>query len=138
MPIVIGLSAAVSNLTERKDFTAGYEALLRHYGMEGRKSQAGKAHENGDIEQRHHRLKRAVEQALLLRNSRDFASREEYEAFLYELFGHINAGRKKRLAEEMKTFVKESIAPYKYPRWIEFREILPKTATGKIQRFKLR
>ena len=30
------------------------------------------------------------------------------------------------------------LAPHKYPRWIEFRSELPKTATGKIQRFKLR
>jgi benzoate-CoA ligase family protein len=42
------------------------------------------------------------------------------------------------LAEELKTFVKDKIAPYKYPRWIEFVSDLPKTATGKIQRFKLR
>jgi benzoate-CoA ligase len=42
------------------------------------------------------------------------------------------------LASEMQTFVKENIAPYKYPRWIEFMERLPKTATGKIQRYKLR
>ncbi|HEU5196188.1 MAG TPA: AMP-binding protein, partial [Methylomirabilota bacterium] len=42
------------------------------------------------------------------------------------------------LADELKTFVKDKIAPYKYPRWIEFVAELPKTATGKIQRFKLR
>ena len=42
------------------------------------------------------------------------------------------------LAEELKQFVKARIAPYKYPRWIEFVDELPKTATGKIQRFKLR
>ena len=42
------------------------------------------------------------------------------------------------LAEELKAFVKDKIAPYKYPRWIEFVPELPKTATGKIQRFKLR
>src|SRR5918992_3024142 len=42
------------------------------------------------------------------------------------------------LAEELKGFVKDKIAPYKYPRWIEFVSELPKTATGKIQRFKLR
>jgi benzoate-CoA ligase len=42
------------------------------------------------------------------------------------------------LADELKTFVKDRIAPYKYPRWIEFTPELPKTATGKIQRFKLR
>ncbi len=42
------------------------------------------------------------------------------------------------LVEELKTFVRDKIAPYKYPRWIEFVGELPKTATGKIQRFKLR
>jgi benzoate-CoA ligase len=42
------------------------------------------------------------------------------------------------LAEELKAFVKERIARYKYPRWVEFRAELPMTATGKIQRFKLR
>ncbi len=40
--------------------------------------------------------------------------------------------------DELKRYVKEKLAPYKYPRWIEFRAELPKTATGKIQRFKLR
>ena len=40
--------------------------------------------------------------------------------------------------EELKAFVKERLAPFKYPRSIEFVPELPKTATGKIQRFKLR
>ena len=38
----------------------------------------------------------------------------------------------------LQTHVKDQLAPYKYPRWIEFVTELPKTATGKIQRFKLR
>jgi len=42
------------------------------------------------------------------------------------------------LADELKLFVKEKLAPYKYPRWVEFVAELPKTATGKIQRFRLR
>ena len=42
------------------------------------------------------------------------------------------------LALELQAFVKARIAPYKYPRWVEFVAELPKTATGKIQRFKLR
>jgi benzoate-CoA ligase family protein len=42
------------------------------------------------------------------------------------------------LARALQEHVKTALAPYKYPRWIEFREELPKTATGKIQRFKLR
>jgi len=42
------------------------------------------------------------------------------------------------LARALQDHVKTALAPYKYPRWIEFRTELPKTATGKIQRFKLR
>jgi benzoate-CoA ligase len=42
------------------------------------------------------------------------------------------------LADEMKSFVKDKIALYKYPRWIDFVPELPKTATGKIQRYRLR
>ena len=42
------------------------------------------------------------------------------------------------VGRELQTFVKSMLAPYKYPRWIEIVTELPKTATGKIQRFKLR
>ena len=42
------------------------------------------------------------------------------------------------LGEALKHHVKARLAPYKFPRWVEFLPELPKTATGKIQRFKLR
>jgi hypothetical protein len=115
------LSAAVSNLSERKDFTDRYEALLRHYGLEGRRIQAGKANENGDIEQRHHRFKRAVEQALLLRDSRDFSSREDYEGFLAKLIEQLNAGRRERLAEEMKTLATLPSTRYDSPKQVDVK-----------------
>jgi hypothetical protein len=95
------LSTAVNNLAERKEFTRRYQGLLDHYGTQGEKIQADHAHENGDIEQRHRRFKEAVEQALLLRGSRDFASRELYSRFLHELKDHLNAGRRAHLAEEL-------------------------------------
>jgi benzoate-CoA ligase len=52
----------------------------------------------------------------------------------------LKAGRQgsAELAHELQEHVKGLLAPYKYPRWIEFIAELPKTATGKIQRFKLR
>lgn len=52
----------------------------------------------------------------------------------------LKAGRSadERLIGSLKAHVKASAALWKYPRWIEFRSELPKTATGKIQRFKLR
>ncbi|MCX7172829.1 MAG: benzoate-CoA ligase family protein [Proteobacteria bacterium] len=46
--------------------------------------------------------------------------------------------RTPQLVEELQAHVKTKLAPYKYPRWVEFLDELPKTATGKIQRFKLR
>jgi acyl-coenzyme A synthetase/AMP-(fatty) acid ligase len=42
------------------------------------------------------------------------------------------------LVDELRSHVKERAGPWKYPRWIEVRPDLPRTATGKIQRFKLR
>lgn len=43
-----------------------------------------------------------------------------------------------QLEKELKEYVKKNLAHYKFPRWVEFVEALPKTATGKIQRFRLR
>lgn len=95
------LSTAVNNMTHPAEFTDRYQALLRYYGIEGEKTQAGQGHENGDVEQRHHRFKRALEQELLLRGSRDFASVEDYRHFLKRLLEQLNAGRRARLAEEI-------------------------------------
>jgi benzoate-CoA ligase family protein len=50
----------------------------------------------------------------------------------------IGGGGDDARAVELQQFVKDMLAPYKYPRWLEFVDDLPKTATGKIQRFKLR
>ncbi len=41
-------------------------------------------------------------------------------------------------ADDLKAFVKDRLAPYKYPRWVEFVDELPRTATGKVQRYQLR
>jgi hypothetical protein len=95
------LSTAVNNSLQPAEFTARYQGLLRHYGLEGEKIQAGHGNENGDVEQRHHRFKRAVDQELMLRGSRDFASLDEYRDFLEKLFHRLNAGRSQRLLEEM-------------------------------------
>ena len=95
------LSAAVHSLEHPDTFTERYTALLAHYGLDGEHIQPGKAHENGDVEQRHYRFKVALEQALLLRGSQDFASREAYLQFLRKLFDQLNAGRRERLQEEL-------------------------------------
>jgi hypothetical protein len=96
------LSAAVQqDLGGQSSFTKRYGALMRHYSITPNKTQPNSGNENGDVEQSHHRLKRALEQALLLRGSRDFPDRSHYEAFLAGTFDTRNAGRQKRFQEEL-------------------------------------
>jgi hypothetical protein len=95
------MSLAVNNASDQKEFTQRYEGLMAHCGMTPEKIQAGHGNENGDVEQRHHRFKQAVDQALMLRGSRDFASRTDYDLFLKRLLDQLNAGRRERLAEEL-------------------------------------
>jgi len=96
------LSAAVQKPDQPEEFTQRYRALLDHYGLLGHKTQAERPNENGDVEQRHYRLKKAMEQSLMLRGSCDFASRQDYTVFLGKLFVQLNAGRLDRLKEESR------------------------------------
>ena len=89
------LSAAIHQLDAdgRKDFTARYTALMNHYTMQPSTNNPGVAHENGDVEQAHHRFKQAVDQALRVRGSRDFPDRASYARFLQELVRGRNQTR---------------------------------------------
>src|SRR5664279_1693661 len=95
------LSSAVNNMSKREEFNRRYAGVMRYYGVKPQHTNPASPNENGDCEQSHHRFKRAVEQSLLLRGSRDFASIAEYAQFLQDLFAQRNAGRRVRLAEEI-------------------------------------
>src|SRR5262245_18209084 len=73
---------------------------MAHYGMEPTTYTVGEAHENGDAEQAHYRCKQAVDSALRVRGSRDFATRAAYSAFLQDLARRRNLTRQRRFAEE--------------------------------------
>jgi len=96
------LSAAIQPPDSPEEFRDCYRALLEHYGVQGERIQIGKANENGDVEQRHYRFKVALDQALMLRGNRDFASREAYALFVRRLFAQLNAGRRERFEEERR------------------------------------
>jgi len=95
------MSAAVNKDCNPEQFTRQYQALMRHYTIEPKRTNVASANENGDIEQRHYRLKKAIEQSLLLRGSRDFTSLGEYDEFLRGIFKQLNSGRLNRLKEEL-------------------------------------
>ena len=94
------LSAAINNLSSDKEFAASYGALLRYYGVQGHRINVRKPHENGDVESSHGHFKDALDQALRIRGSRDFADREDYMAFVRALVKRRNAARQKQFSEE--------------------------------------
>src|SRR5438105_8954140 len=96
------LSAAVRHLpkSDQEEWTQRYQALMAHYGMQPTWNNTGIAHENGDVEQAHHRFKQAVDQALRARGSRDFATRGAYDHFVQDLIHKRNQTRVTRFTAE--------------------------------------
>ena len=96
------LSAATHELkvTAGRGLTTRYRELLDHYGMKSTRIQPGNSHENGVVEQRHHRTKTAVDQALRIRGHRDFAAREQYAAFVNDVVTAERAKSRARLEQE--------------------------------------
>jgi transposase len=96
------LSAATHDLRDgRRAFNERYLGAMAHYGVEADRNTPGRAHENGSVEQAHYRFKRAVEQALLVRGTRDFAERSAYESFLRGIFAARNK-RRTNLGDDLR------------------------------------
>jgi hypothetical protein len=115
------LGAAVRMVGNEARFSEQYAALLSYYGLEGEKTQAGQPHENGDVEQRHHRLRTALDQALMLRGSREFVDRAAYEGLVREVMAQQNVGRQARLAEELAALRPLPAGRLESWRWVEAR-----------------
>jgi hypothetical protein len=96
------LSAATHELrrSRGRGFNERYREVLSYYGLRASTNHPGRAHENGDVESAHHQFKRAVDQRLRLRGSREFASVEDYASFLQALLLERNRLRAERLNEE--------------------------------------
>jgi hypothetical protein len=97
------LTTAVYNSADKSRFQTNYIQLLNHYSITGEKTQAASPNENGDVEQRHYRFKKAVDQQLMLRGSRNFQSIQDYSDFIKGLFKKLNKHRQIKLQEELKT-----------------------------------
>jgi hypothetical protein len=86
---------------KKRPFNADYLALMRHFEMTPRTTGIGKKEQNGDVESSNGALKRRLNQALLLRGSRDFADVEAWQGFIHDVVRKANATRGVRLREEM-------------------------------------
>ena len=96
------LSAAFCNLERdaQEDLTLRYQELMGHYGMTPARNNLGVAHENGSIESSHGHLKKALEDAVLLRGNKDFDDLNAYRRFVDEVVGRRNANNRKRIELE--------------------------------------
>jgi hypothetical protein len=101
------LSAAFRNLEDatEADLTQRYEALCTHYRMQPTRNNRGVAHENGAIESPHGHLKTALEQALLLRGTRDFSDLSAWRACVDEVVGRANTRRRRAIEVERATLL---------------------------------
>lgn len=117
--------------TGKRGFNEEYVALMRHLGMKPRTTKVGKKEQNGDVEALNGRLKRRLEQHLLLRGSRDFASRAEYEDWLREIQRKSNRSRLGRLQEELSA-MREATAP-RLPEYSEHEVVVTSWSTIRLK-----
>jgi hypothetical protein len=85
----------------KRPFNEDYLAIMRHFGMTPRTTAIAAKEQNGDVEASNGALKRRLEQALLVRGSRDFESVETWQRFVHDVLRKANAGRGSRVAEEL-------------------------------------
>ena len=97
------LSAAFNNRAEKEQLTVRYEELCKHYNLKPTRNNLGISHENGAIESPNGHLKRKIEQALLIRESNDFESLDDYQSFIDVIVGKINRSVKTRFQEERES-----------------------------------
>lgn len=122
------LSAAYRNLdTEAaKDVTRRYDEFCAHYGMAASRCNPGEAHENGAVESHNRHLKTALDQALILRGSRDFADVADWRRFVDQLVARRNRRREDAVRVEAM-----ALRPLPARRATDFTEIVARvTRTG--------
>ena len=104
-----------------------YAALLDHYSLRSTRINPGQSHENGVAEHAHYRLKDAIDQALILRGSRDFDTVDDYASFVRQL-----VERRNRLAEgklEQELLCLRSLPPAPVPEYVNYQSKVRKWCT---------
>ena len=104
-----------------------YQALLDHYGLESTLINSGESHENGVAEQAHFRLKDAIDQALMLRGSRDFDSLDDYTGFVRKVVDRRNRLVMGKLEQERPHL--QPLPPAPVPEYVNYRARVRKWST---------
>jgi hypothetical protein len=116
----------------KRPFNEDYLAIMRHFGMTPRTTAIGAKEQNGDVEASNGALKRRLEQALLVRGSRDFESVEAWQAFIDAVLRKANTARGGRVAEDLAAMRELDVA--KLPEYVEERVRVSAWSTVRVQR----
>jgi len=114
-----------------RGYNSDYLELCTHYDLTPLTINVGCPHEHGDVESQNRHLKRRLEQHLILRGSREFASLQAYDQFVEGILRTANARRQKRLAEELA-----GMRPLPAGRLAEYREYEPVVSSQSLIRVK--
>ena len=101
--------------------------ILEHYGLEATLINSGESHENGVAEQAHYRLKDALDQALMLRGSRDFDSAESYTGFVRKVVERRNRLVQGKLEQERPLL--QCLPPAPVPEYVNHQARVRKWST---------
>jgi hypothetical protein len=101
----------------KRPFNAEYVALMQHFGMTPRTTAVGAKEQNGDVEAANGAFKRRLEQALLLRGSRDFDSVDAWQDFVDLVARKANGNRGTRVVEDLAAM--RELAVSKLPEYVE-------------------
>jgi len=101
----------------KRPFNGDYLAIMRHFGMKPRTTEVAAKEQNGDVEAANGALKRSLEQALLVRGSRDFESAGAWQSFVDDVMRKANRGRGRRVAEDMAAMRELNVT--KLPEFVE-------------------
>ncbi|MCB9737929.1 MAG: IS21 family transposase [Rhodobiaceae bacterium] len=127
------LSAATHELRRGggRALNARFADFLGHLGCELRRIRPGKSNENGIVEKGHDLAKKAVEQALIVRGSRDFANQAQYESFVRQTLDRkLNAPRQTLFEQERPHLLALPASPY--PTYTRFSATVRKWSTIRV------
>jgi len=122
------LSAATHELPNGgRELNQRFAGVLDHYQLRSTRIEPGKSNQNGAVEKANHLLKSAIEQALIVRGSRDFASVDAYMAFVQMLVSRLNESSSARLAEEVPRL--KALPAARLPGYSKYDSVVRKWST---------
>jgi len=122
------LSAATHELPKGgRELNQRFAGVLDHYQLRSTRIEPGKSNQNGAVEKANHLLKSAIEQALIVRGSRDFPNVDAYMAFVQVLVCRLNESSSARLAEELPRL--KALPASRLPDYSKYDSVVRKWST---------